>query len=259
MTALTEAPAALIFGEVMHRRMFPVRYRFVYKVFSLLLDLDRIGEAAAASRWFSRNRFNLLSFYDRDHGPGDGSSLRDWLTGQIARMGLELPIQRIEIQCFPRILGHVFNPLSLWFCYGPDDQPVAVLAEVHNTFGERHSYLLHRGGEPMPWPVLRHSHAKEFHVSPFIGMEADYRFRFARKGDEQSTVIHEYQDQQLMLIAVQRGETRAFSDANLLRALSRFPFVTLKVVAMIHWQALKIWWRGGRYFPKPQPPLKEVS
>ena len=130
-------------------------------------------------------------------------------------MGLDLPIRRIEIQCFPRVLGHVFNPLSVWFCFGPDDVLLAVLCEVHNTFGERHSYLLHHDGEPMSWPV-RHAHGKQFHVSPFVGMEADYRFRFARAGDESSTVIHEYQDDRLMLVAVQRGEARALTDANLL-------------------------------------------
>jgi len=253
------APGQLVFGQVMHRRFFPVQYRFVYRVFSLLVDLDRLDEAARRCRWFSRNRFNLFAFYDRDHGPGDGSSLRDWLMGHMRRMGLEFPIGRIEIQCFPRVLGHGFNPLSVWYCYGSGNGLVAVLAEVRNTFGERHSYLLHRRGEPMEWPVVRHRHAKEFHVSPFVGMQADYRFRFARTGDESSTVIHEYQDDRLMLVAVQRGESRALNDANLLRAALLYPLLTLKVVALIHWQALKIWLRGGAYFPKPAPPREEVS
>ena len=251
--------AQLVFGEVMHRRLFPVQYRFVYRVFGLLVDLDRLDEAASRCRWFSRNRFNLFSFYDRDHGPADGSPLRDWLAGHVSRMGLDLPIRRIELQCFPRVLGHAFNPLSVWYCYGPGDDLAAVLCEVHNTFGQRHSYLLHRDGEPMAWPVVRHEHTKEFYVSPFVGMEADYRFRFARKGIESSTVIHEYQDNRLMLVAVQRGESRELTDANLLRALALYPLVSLKIVVMIHWQALKIWLRGASFFSKPALPPQEVS
>ncbi len=243
----------------MHRRFFPVQYRFVYRVFSILVDLDRLDEIPRRCRWFSRNGFNLFAFYDRDHGSGDGSPLREWLTGHARRLGLDVPLGRIQIQCFPRVLGHGFNPLSLWFCHDLKDRLVAVLAEVHNTFGERHGYLLHRDGDPMTWPVVRHDHVKRFHVSPFVGMGADYRFRFARTGNESSTVIHEYQDDRLMLIAVQRGESRELNDSNLLRAALSYPLLTLKVVALIHWQALKIWLRGAVYHPKPAPPREEVS
>ena len=135
---------------------------------------------------------------------------------------------------------------------------MAILCEVHNTFGERHGYLLHQHGEPLPWPV-RQSRAKGFHVSPFVGMQADYRFRFTRQGDESGVVIHEYEDGQLMLVAAQRGTLRPFTDANLLRAALAFPFLTLKVVTMIHWHALKIWLGGATYFPKPTPPREEVT
>ena len=248
----------LIVGQVMHRRFFPVQYRFVYRVFTLLLDLDRLDDIARRGRLFAHTRFTLVSFHDRDHGAGDGTPPRDWLQSRLAARGLDLLLQRIEMQCFPRVLGHVFNPLSVWFCFGPEDALVAVLCEVHNTFGERHSYLLHRDGEPMEWPV-RHAHVKGFHVSPFIGMEADCRFRFARAGEESSTVIHEYQEGRLMLVAVQRGEARALTDGNLLRVALAYPLLTLKVVLMIHWQALKIWLRGAAYFPKPPPPREEIS
>jgi hypothetical protein len=248
----------LLFGQVMHRRFFPVQYRFSYGVFGLLLDLDRIGELARRCRWFSHNGFNLFAFHDRDHGAGDGTPLRDWLMSHVGRLGLAIPIERIEIQCFPRVLGFGFNPLSVWYCFGPDGALVAVLCEVHNTFGERHSYLLHRDGASMEWPV-RHAHGKGFHVSPFVGMQANYRFRFARQGDESSIVIHEYQDDALMLVAVQRGTRRALTDPNLLRAALAYPLLTLKVVALIHWHALKIWLRGATYYPKPTPPREEVT
>ncbi len=253
------APAGqLLFGQVMHRRFFPVQYRFVYGVLSMLLDLDQIDDLARQHRWFSRNGFNLFAFHDRDHGAGDGASLRDWLMSNIARLGLALPIGRIEIQCMPRVFGYGFNPMSTWYCYGSKDELLAILAEVHNTFGERHGYLLHEHGEPMQWPV-RQGRAKGFHVSPFVGMAADYRFRFARVGDESSIVIHEYEDDRLMLVAVQRGNLQAFTDSNLLRAALAFPLLTLKVVALIHWHALKIWLRGATYYPKPAPPPEEVT
>jgi len=255
---MSRAPGQILFGQVMHRRFFPVKYRFVYRVFGLLLDLDRIGEVARTRRWFSHNRFNLFAFHDRDHGAGDGTPLRAWLLAQVARLGLPLAIGRIEIQCMPRVLGYGFNPMTPWFCYGPDDELVAILCEVHNTFGERHGYLLHQQGEPMQWPVCQ-SRSKGFHVSPFVGMQADYRFRFTRVGDESSVVIHEYEDAKLMLVAVQQGTLRPLTDANLLRAALSFPFLTLKVVTLIHWHALKIWLGGATYFPKPTPPREEVT
>lgn len=253
------APAAwLIFGDVMHRRLFPVRYRFVYRVFSLLLDIDRLDEVARGSRWFSYNRFNLLSFHDRDHGPRDGRPLKPWLLERVRDLGLEIAIARVEIQCYPRVLGFVFNPLSVWTCFNDRDEPVAVLGEVNNTFGDAHGYLLHEGGAPMSWPI-RHAHAKDFYVSPFVDMEADYHFRFTRSGDRHATVIREYQKGELMLVAVQQGVAEPLTDAGLLRAAIAYPFLTLKVVAMIHWHALKIWLKGGRFYHKPAPPLKEVT
>lgn len=251
-------PAWLLFGDVMHRRLFPVDYRFVYRVFALRIDLDRIEEAAAGCRWFSHNRFNLFSFHDRDHGARDGTAPKDWVLGHLREWGLDGGVARIELECFPRVLGYGFNPLSVWTCFDADDRPLAILCEVSNTFGERHGYLLHRDGAPMRWPVHQ-AHAKEFYVSPFVDMEADYHFRFTRFGERLITQIREYQHGKLMLVAVQRGERRPLNDANLLRAALRYPLLTFKVIAMIHWQALKIWLRGGRFHAKPAPPLKEVT
>ncbi|AHF02989.1 hypothetical protein MARPU_03200 [Marichromatium purpuratum 984] len=255
---MTRPAAGLLFGEVMHRRLFPVRYRFVYRVFSLLLDLDRLDELAAGSRWFSHNRFNLLAFHDRDHGPRDGSPLKPWLLARLREQGLEVAVARVELQCFPRLLGYGFNPLSIWTCFDAEDRPLAVLCEVHNTFGESHSYLLHEDGAPLRWPI-RARHAKDFHVSPFIGMAADYQFRFARDGQQHSVVIREFQEERLMLAAVHSARLLPCDDAGLLRAALSYPLMTLKVMLMIHWQALKIWLRGGRYHAKPEPPREEVS
>lgn len=248
----------VIFGDVMHRRLFPVRYRFVYRVFSLLLDVERVGEVARQCRWFSHNRFNLFSFYERDHGPRDGRPLKAWLLERLRELGKDIEIARVELQCFPRVLGFVFNPLSVWTCFNRSGQPVAVLCEVNNTFGETHSYLLDRDGAPMDWPI-RHAHRKDFHVSPFVAMNADYRFRFSRQRGRHAIVIREYQDERLMLVAVQQGVAEELTDGRLLQAAVAYPLLTFKVVAMIHWQALKIWLKGGSYYPKPTPPQEEVS
>lgn len=253
------APAGrLVFGDVMHRRLFPVRYRFVYRVFSLILDIDRIEQLAQSHRWFSYNRFNLFSFYDRDHGPRDGRALRPWVIERLRELGVESEIGRIELQCFPRVFGFVFNPMSTWTCFDPSDTPVAVLCEVSNTFGEAHGYLLHQGGSPMAWPI-RGSHLKDFYVSPFIDMNADYHFRFTRQDERIATVIREYQDERLMLVAVQQGRAEGITDGRLLYAAFTYPLLTMKVMAMIHWQALKIWLKGGRYHPKTSDPRGEVT
>ena len=251
-------PARLYVGEVMHRRFFPVRYRFAYRVFSLLLDIDRIDEAARATAVFSHNRFNLLSFHDADHGPRDGSPLRPWLDRTLARFGIDLEGGRVELLCFPRVLGYVFNPLSVWYCRHRDGSLRAVLLEVANTFGERHGYLLHENGQPMAWPV-RQARAKCFHVSPFVGMNADYRFRLGEPGARLEVGIRELEDHRPMLLAAQIGRAQPFTSPALLRALLGIPLLTLKVMVMIHWQALKIWLRGATFFPKPTPPREEVS
>jgi DUF1365 family protein len=255
---LESAPACIYSAEVMHRRFFDSQYRFRYRVFSLLLDIDALDRVAAGSALFSHNRFNLLSFHDEDHLPPGETSLRGWAERTLARAGLESAELKIRLLCFPRILGWGFNPLSLWFCETADGRPVAVIAEVRNTFGERHCYLLRTSAQAPHWPV-RDSHAKEFHVSPFIGMQARYDFHLARPDARLRIAIREYRDDRLMLIATQTGERRAFDTKELARQVLRVPFQTLKVVAAIHWQALKLWLRGEHFHRKPAPPMEEVS
>lgn len=252
------APGRLYVGEVMHRRLFPVRYRFAYRVFSVLLDIDRLHDLPRASRLLAYNRFGLLSFHDRDHGPRDGSPLRPWIERALRRFGVELEGGRIELLCFPRVLGYVFNPLSIWYCRHADGRLRAVLCEVSNTFGERHSYCLHAGGAPLEWPV-RQVRGKCFHVSPFISMQADYHFRFSEPGEDLQVVIREFQDDRLMLAAAQVGRGQPLDTAHLLRAVIAIPLLTLKVMTLIHWQALKIWLKGAPFHRKPTPPAEEIS
>lgn len=244
--------------RVMHRRFSDTPYRFEYAVFNLLLDIDRLAETAKHNRFFSYNRPNLLAFYDRDHGPGDGTALRPWVEAHLRRCKIELEGGRIQLFCFPRLVGYVFNPLSVWYCHHRDGSLRAVLCEVSNTFGERHGYLLHEQGEPMQWPV-RASRAKCFHVSPFLPMRLRYRFRLTEPAEAIGIAIRCLEGDTPRMAAVQIGDAQAFTDSNLLRNLMRMPLMTFKVMLMIHWQALKLFLRKTPLQHKPAAPTEEVT
>lgn len=251
--------SALYRGRVMHKRLLPFGHRFVYRVFSLWLDLDEVPALARRLRLFSHNRFNLLSFHDKDHGPRDGNALRPWLESALAGAGLDLQGGAIRLLCFPRVLGYVFNPLSIYFCYHADGRLLAVLHQVRNTFGEMHSYLIpvaqdHRPGEP-----IRQSCDKRFYVSPFIGMRATYRFRLLEPGDRLSIVIRQSVPEGQMLVASQTGKRRALTDGALLRAFLGTPLMTVKVMTAIHWQALWLWLKGAKFHRRPPPPSEPVT
>lgn len=258
--ASTQDPAAsahrIFFTRVMHRRLFPVQYRFDYQVFSLLLDLDALDRLPPR---MSRGRLSRLRFDPRDHGPRDGSPLRPWAEALLAARGIDLAGGRIRLLCFPRVFGLGFNPLSLWYCEHRDGRLRAVIAEVNNTFGEHHFYLLADAGRPIDWP-LRGQARKCFHVSPLMDMQGSYQFRLSAPETALAVLIRQYDDDgRLKLVASQTGPGVALTDASLAQAARRTPLLTLKVLVAIHWQALKIWLRGARYFPKPEPPRQEVT
>lgn len=255
---VTPAKNAIIDTQIMHRRLFPLGYRFNYRVGSLLLNLDDLPSLSRSLRFFSHNRFNLFSLYDRDHGARDGSPLRGWVEKQLRLAGIDLNGGSVRLLCFPRLLGYAFNPLSLYFCYYPDGALCAVLCQVKNTFGEQHGYLLHQAGQPLPAPV-RQDHPKQFHVSPFMAMQGLYRFRLSLNDENFAIAIREYQDDALMLIATQHGVLQPLSDNGLLRLFFRQPWAGVKIIALIHWQALKIWLRGAPFFRKPPPPAHEIN
>lgn len=250
--------ASLYVARVAHRRRIAPFYRFVYQLFYLLFDVDRIDEAAGTLRLFSHNRFNLLSLHDRDHGDGSGGSLRIWAEGILRARSVELAGGRIRLLCMPRLLGFAFNPISLWYCEHADGSLRAVIAEVRNTFGEKHCYVLASGGAPLayeePWDK-----EKCFHVSPFFDLVGRYRFRMSRPGERLRVVINETREGQPILDATLAGERRELRDGTILRQVLRMPVATLKVVAAIHWEAVKIWLRGARFHRKPPPPEHEVS
>ncbi|MGB1111125.1 MAG: DUF1365 domain-containing protein [Gammaproteobacteria bacterium] len=248
----------LAWTSVSHRRRVKPLYSFSYRMFSLLLDLDALSDLDRQSKLFNLNRFGLFSFYESDHGPRDGSPPRPWLERHLARAGIELEGGRIRLLCLPRILGYGFNPISVWYCHHRDGSLRAVLCEVHNTFGEQHSYLLHENGQPMHWP-LKQRRGKHFHVSPFFSVEGEYRFTLTEPTDRLAVVVALEQGGEGVLVASQAGHLTVLNDRQLLKALFLIPLATLKVTAAIHWQALKIWLRGAVFHRKPEPPTQEVS
>jgi uncharacterized protein len=243
-------PAALYFGEVMHARLKPKRHRFSYRVMSLLIDLDQLSEADGMSRLFAVNRAGLYSFQEKDHGPRDGSSLRAYAQGCAAGHGIDLAGGRVLLLCYPRLLGFTFNPLSVYFCHRADGELALVIYEVRNTFGEIHSYVLPvRPGELTP-AGLRQEQDKLFHVSPFVEMAMRYHFRITPPDGCVRLRILETDCEGTLLAATFCGHRRALTTRALLRSFVTLPLVTLKIVAAIHWEALRLWLKGLRLLPR---------
>ena len=256
------APAQLFFGKVMHRRVRAARHRFVYPVYFCLLPLSGIEQLSSAL--FSINRFNLFSFHFADHGARDGSHPLIWIRDLLEENGI-VADGEIELQCFPRVLGFVFNPVNFWFCHDASGALMAVLAEVNNTFGERHNYLLaNADGRPIgDGQVIECD--KVFHVSPFMAVGGYYRFRFASRpatGQSPSRrlacIDHGDAGGDLLHTALS-GSAAPLASGPLFRAFVSYPLLTLGVVVRIHWQALRLWAKRVPFFSKPNPPLKETT
>ncbi|OYQ33801.1 hypothetical protein CHU95_13655 [Niveispirillum lacus] len=248
MVAADGQTHALYHCRVFHARYRPFRHAFSYKVWSLLLDIDRLDDLPSP---LTHNRPGLLSILDRDHGRRDGSPLRPWVEGVLADKGVHLSGGRILLFCFPRVLGYGFNPLSIFYGFGPDGDLRGVVYEVKNTFGDQHCYVI-----PTPNGLLNHAHAKEFHVSPFFDIEGGYRFRLSLPGDHIGIDIHYDDAAGPLLVATQTGQRRHLSTRSLWSALARHPLVTLKVIAGIHWEALKLWRKGAMFHRRPDPPVR---
>lgn len=247
-----QAVPKLCLGHVMHRRLRPAVNAFVYPVFYVQLPVRDLASAQCAL--FSIDRRNLLSFHSRDHGQRDGSPLLPWIEALLAEHGLPNDGE-IVLQTFPRVLGFVFNPVSFWYCHDRSGQRVAILAEVNNTFGGTHSYLLHRRGEPLA-DGDELSAEKCFHVSPFNDIAGGYRFRFQlEQAMQRCRIDYDDAEGELLLTAI-AGRPQPWSAVALLKALLRMPFLTLGVVARIHWQALRLWLKGVPFrgaHPVPRP------
>ncbi len=263
MHSLAKQPL-ISMGQVRHSRLRPALNSFRYGVYTLMLPLRTLGDAALPSRLCSRNRFNLLSFYDTDHGDGR-TPLVEWIDQLLQGEGVTDADGEIWLQTFPRVLGYVFNPVSFWFCHRKDGALRAIVCEVNNTFGERHCYLLDTGGI-MPWGVTLTAR-KVFHVSPFCSVEGGYRFRFMRTTQrvgsedvERIVARIDYDDSAgpLLLTSVS-GRLQPLTDVSAALAFLRHPLMTLGVIVRIHWQALRLFAKRVPFFRKPLPPASTVT
>jgi DUF1365 family protein len=256
--ALTKA---LLTARVMHARQRPRRHSFTYGVYYLCFSLSDIGDLP--NRLLSVDKWNLFSFYNRDHGPRDHGkrergSLEQWMRAVLAEHEVSADGD-ITLLTLPRVLGYVFNPVSFWFCRDKAGGLRAVLSEVCNTFGERHCYLsLHddrRPIEPQDWLKAK----KLFHVSPFLDVTGHYEFRFACDDDKVNVIINYHDADGLMLATSLIGQRQPLTARTLATHFFRYPLITFKVIALIHGEALRLILKGARYRPKPPPPPIEVS
>ena len=240
--------SALYVGSVMHRRIRPRVHTFRYRAFWLLIDLDEMDEISRRLWLFSHNRFNLFSFKDTDHGNGTATAIRAQVECQLHEAGINFARGTIRLLCMPRVLGYCFNPISVYFCYRADGELAALVYQVHNTFGERHSYVMrvgHEGG-------ALHQHCqKSFYVSPFMDMNMRYDFRVAGPGERVSIRIRSSSSEMLVMTAVLTGARRDLTDRNILDAFLAIPAVTLKVITAIHWEAFRLWLKGVRLRRRP--------
>jgi hypothetical protein len=246
--------SAIYEGTVTHMRWKPMQHRLQFGLFSLLLDLDELPRLSRIP-FFSHNRKNLVSFYDRDHGPRDGSDLRRWITAEMETAGIEDPLGAIRVLVIPRILGYQFNPLTVWFIEGENATLRWVLYEIHNTFGDAHSHLVEVADER----IHEHGFAKEMHVSPFFAVEGDYRVRIGSPGDRFTMSIEYRTEGTRAMTAALRGDRLPLTASNLLGAVVRYPLLTFRVMAAIHWEAAKLWAKGAVFRKRPAPPVDAVS
>lgn len=250
-------PAACLYvGRTVHQRLSPRPHRFRYDVFQLLLDVDRLDEAFAGLRLIRRGRFGLVSFAERDHGARDGSPIRPWAEAQLRAAGVAASAARIRLLCFPRLLGFVFNPLSILFVEDAAGRPEAVIYEVRNTFGQTHAYVLPAAaGEE----TQRQSADKAFYVSPFWPVAGGYRFRISRPGDRFTLAIVKQTEGRADFVASLTARRKALTDRCLLSLSLSMPLMTLGVVAAIHWEALRLWIKGAPVWARPAGPKAGMS
>lgn len=242
-------------GVVHHRRLKPVEHRLNYRVFSLLMDVDEAPAMAKRLRWFSMDRFNLFSLRQRDHGAGGHEGLGAHLRGLLAEAGAPAP-RRISILFYPRMLGYAFNPLTVYYCYDANDCAQTIIYEVRNTFGGKHLYVIPVEGDG---EKIKQSTDKLFHVSPFIDMNMRYDFALSAPDDDISVRIAVSDPEGLLLSASFAGRARALTDRALLSLFFRYPLMTVKVIAGIHWEAARLMAKGLKLRAGGPAPASSVT
>ena len=245
------AAAELYVGRTVHERRAPFTHRFNYRIASLMIDLERLGEAGSLSRLFSVHRFNLYSFFERDHGDRDGSPLIEWARAQFSEAGLAIGDARVRLLCSPRVLGYVFNPLSIYFAEARDTGTLkGVIYQVHNTFGDAHAYVAPCTGAS----AERQEADKIFHVSPFFDVAGRYEFTLRAPDERFKLAIFKQREDGPDFMATMSMKRVELTTSALAGLFASQPFSTLKTISAIHLEALKLWVKGAKYHPRPDPP-----
>ena len=234
-------------GTVIHKRFKPKKHFFRYSVFSLFIDLSELNQLDNSIKFFSFNKFNLISFFEKDHGDRDGSSLIEWVKKNLKENNISSENIKIKLLCYPRILGYVFNPLSVFFIYNSKNKLISILYEVKNTFGEQHTYIFKVEDD---LNLFQHNCSKKFHVSPFIEMNCNYFFRILKPGEKISVIIDQYHTNEKILYASQDGKRVDFNSKELLKSYLKHPLMTFKIISAIHYEAFKLWTKGIKFISK---------
>lgn len=250
----------LLLAKVMHERTEPKSHRFVYPLFALRLDLQELEQDPEKLNnfVFGVNKARVMSFRTRDYGPRDGSSLLQWAQTCLQSYGIEAP-SRIELHTMPRIFGYAFNPISIWYCFDQDESLSTVIAEVNNTFGEHHFYVLRAIESKAIDSQSNLVSAKAMHVSPFCEVKGRYQFQFKESDRHALVHIDYYTNDQVTIKTAMASRKLSWSANSLLRALLGQPFLTLGVFWRIHWQAFLLWLKGVPFFRLPAAPKNHIT
>ena len=224
-------------GKVIHKRFKPKEHYFKYNVFSLLIDLNELEQINKDIKFFSYNKFNIISFYDKDHGDRDGSSIKLWVKKNLRNIGIMTEDISIKLLCYPRIFGYVFNPLSTYFIYNKHSELISIFYEVKNTFGEQHTYIFKAQDEK----TVQNKCKKKFYVSPFIEMDCEYHFKTLNPREQLSVVINQNDKDGKLLFASQDGISKDLNNKNLTLSYLTHPLMTFKIIVAIHYEAFKLW------------------
>ena len=241
-------------GIVSHTRFKPVKHHLKYKTFSLLIDLDEIEKLDKSISIFSLNKFNIFSFYNKDHGERNGKPLKKWVLENLKKFNIQQNINKIKLLCYPRIFGYVFNPLSIFYCY-ENDNLLAIFYEVKNTFNEQHTYIFKINGNGK----IEQKCKKKFYVSPFMDMNTYYNFKLLPPDEKLFVSIKQSDKKGDVLTAVQTGERKEFNSKQFLNNFIKYPLMTIKIISAIHFEALLLWKKGAIYRPRDKKLKNNLS
>ena len=242
---------ALYECSVTHCRLKPKRHAFDYRVFMFSVDIDELPALARQLCWFSHNRFNLFSIDDRDHiDVGASGGLRGNLTVWLAERNITCPADaRIQLLTFPRVLGYGFNPVSFYYIHTRLGEPIAAVAEVVNTFREMKLFAMQDIGEDELWHLRI---AKNFYVSPFSDPGIMFDFKLGNPGEIWHVNIDDYENDERVLLSAVRGVQRELTSARLFWYAFKYPLLSLRIIALIHWHALLLWLKRVPFFQKTE-------